>query len=363
MSKNNSWFLISILTMLSIVSIGGGSIFASSSMNVGLTRFEAIPLDNAVRLEWDTETELETAGFMLKRGQNGSFDYLANPDASGSLFIISEGGPAIGSNYTYMDEAVVNGEIHTYQLIEAVADGSEVILAESTVTIGIVPTNTPIVLATGGGNGNGNNLATATESATLPATVFPSPTPQTNDPIVPSATPFPTSTPTKVATMVATMVRVTDEVSPDVEVEHQVASEPSFVDPNNESDDTDTANTGVAVAFAQEDPENYPGAETIEELPGDSFDNTGVDTIDEGQDSTGVGENPDLPDIIGTTPYPANPSPFNLDSELQDTETTQSSSSMAGKVYLWVAFIAAIVIFTAAVLGAILLYTRQRSKE
>jgi ABC-type Na+ efflux pump permease subunit len=46
-----------------------------------------------------------------------------------------------------------------------------------------------------------------------------------------------------------------------------------------------------------------------------------------------------------------------------DTETRTPGGSLAGKIYLWAAFIAALVIFIAAVVGAILIYTRQRSKE
>lgn len=44
-------------------------------------------------------------------------------------------------------------------------------------------------------------------------------------------------------------------------------------------------------------------------------------------------------------------------------ETAVPTGGLAGKIYLWVAFAAALIIFTAAVLGAILLYTRQRYKE
>jgi hypothetical protein len=48
---------------------------------------------------------------------------------------------------------------------------------------------------------------------------------------------------------------------------------------------------------------------------------------------------------------------------MQNPDSTSSASVFAGRVYLWVGFLAALVIFAAAVLGAILLYTRRRSKD
>ena len=360
MPKNNYWLLISILTLLSALGTTGGSSLAAPAVNVGLTRFEAIPLDNAVRLEWDTETELETAGFMLKRGQNNSFDYLADPAGTGTLFIVSEGGPAFGFNYVFVDETVINGEIYTYKLIEVEVNGSEVVHAESTVTVGLVPTNTPIELGSGGGNGSNNNPPPATTTATLQATAVASPTSETSNTAVVSATPFPTSVPVVAATKV-----VPEEVSPDFATEpptanddQQKVSEQPAIDTTDQSEET--TNSGVAVAFAQEDPQDYPAVETIEEAPGELISDEEVDATNELQGSTVTS---DRPEVIGAPQYPADESPSGSETQVQDTETAAPSSGLAGKAYLWVAFIAALVIFAAAVLGAILLYTRQRSKE
>jgi hypothetical protein len=106
-----------------------------------------------------------------------------------------------------------------------------------------------------------------------------------------------------------------------------------------------TGDSDVAVTLAQGDSEDYPGPDLLE---GESFD---------------TGENPDRPEVIGTDQYPTDGRPSDPDSEFQNTNTAVSSGGLAGKIYLWVAFAAALIIFTAAVLGAILLYTRQRYKE
>jgi hypothetical protein len=106
-----------------------------------------------------------------------------------------------------------------------------------------------------------------------------------------------------------------------------------------------TEDSSVTVVFAQEDPANYPGSNPLE---GESFD---------------AGENPDHPEVVGTSQYPSENRPSGLDSEVQNRETAVPTSGLTGKIYLWLAFTAALIIFTAVILGAILLYTRQRYKE
>ena len=141
----------------------------------------------------------------------------------------------------------------------------------------------------------------------------------------------------------------------------QIDPQQSAVIDDSQSDNE--LNNGNTVAYAQEDPEIYPGEETIGDTPVESIGDTGVASLYEKQGSNETRANPASPEVIGATQYPIDPTPFNSDVALQDTNTADSSSGLAGKVYLWIAFVAALVIFTAAVLGAILLYTRQRSKE
>ena len=178
MSRRLAVFLFLALLTMAAWSRAGKAFQASQALNVGLIRFEGIPLDNAVRLEWDTETELGTASYKVKRGQNSALVYLPAPSGNSDLFIGSEGGPNLGFDYSYTDDTTVNGERYTYQLIEIEVDGSEIPLADTTVTAGLVPTKTPVVVFAGGnGGGNSNQIAnTAIPSAT--ATTTPSTTRQ-----------------------------------------------------------------------------------------------------------------------------------------------------------------------------------------
>ncbi len=365
MLGTKTWLRISLMSALLIPLFIAATVFASPATNVGLTRFEAIPQDNAVRLEWDTETELETAGFMLKRGQNGSFAYVLDPDGSGDLFIFSQGGPAIGSNYVFIDEMVVNEETYTYQLIEVEVNGTEIMHAETTITVGMVPTNTPIVVAGGSDNGGNNETnattetvtATVTASSTATATTITTSTSPTNSTAFPSPTPSPS-----VLQTIAPATVVVDEEPPRLAAEQVTAqSGESARDANQEA--VATVDAGAAVAFAQEDPLSSPESETVPATPLNTVPDT---TTDPAAESPAMAE-PDAslepPRVIGATPYPVGSSTINPDSEFQDTETVPASSGLVGRVYLWIAFIASIVIFIAAVIGAILLYTRQRSKE
>lgn len=98
------------------------------------------------------------------------------------------------------------------------------------------------------------------------------------------------------------------------------------------------AEPGSLVVPAQDDPPDYPGPEPSEE----NFDDFGYPSVRESRS------------------YPADTLPSAAVPDIQNPEPT---TDLAGMIYLWMAFIAAIVIFTAAVLGAILLYTRQQTKE
>ena len=328
----------------------------SSPLSVGLTRFEAIPLDNAARLEWDTQTELGTAGYTIKRGQNGSFDYLS--DSNGNIFINSEGGPAEGYEYTFTDETAVNGEFYTYQLIEILIDASEVVVADTTVTIGIVPTNTPIVVNAGGINGGSSNTtgatATATSISVSTASATTPPTPLPNNALSPAATPFPTQ-----VSLPATNV---NQVAGNSESESQSNSNQPLAQEEPQANQSENAGVGVAVALAQEEPAGYPGPDTAEPEAGESLDfpetNPGSDLEGAATDN----ENPAAPEVIGNSPYPAGEPSSNPASGTPNAAADESAG-FEGKLYLWVAFIAALMIFTAAVLGAILLYTRQRNQE
>lgn len=73
-----------------------------------------------IRIEWETETEVNTAGFNIYRreGDEGAFVQL------NEQLIPSEGSPVSGASYVFVDEAVVNGQTYYYQLEDVEFDNT-----------------------------------------------------------------------------------------------------------------------------------------------------------------------------------------------------------------------------------------------
>ena len=73
-----------------------------------------------VQIEWTTETEINTAGFNIYRGEasDGPFDVKVNDQLiPGSL------DPLTGGKYSYADKAVQFGRLYYYQLEEVEQNG------------------------------------------------------------------------------------------------------------------------------------------------------------------------------------------------------------------------------------------------
>lgn len=73
-----------------------------------------------IRIEWETETEVDTAGFNIYRreGEEGSFVQI------NEQLIPSEGSPVTGASYVFVDEDVVTGRTYYYQLEDVELDNS-----------------------------------------------------------------------------------------------------------------------------------------------------------------------------------------------------------------------------------------------
>jgi len=73
-----------------------------------------------IRIEWETETEVDTAGFNIYRreGEEGEFVQL------NEQLIPSEGSPVTGASYVYVDENVASGQTYYYQLEDVEFDNS-----------------------------------------------------------------------------------------------------------------------------------------------------------------------------------------------------------------------------------------------
>ncbi|MGW8250023.1 MAG: hypothetical protein ACWGO1_05225, partial [Anaerolineales bacterium] len=193
---------------LHILCLLGGLLVVSIPVraSVTLVSFRGTAGDNEVFLEWETDIELDNAGFYIRRGnaQNGPFTRI-------SSLIPSQGDSLTGTTYSWTDDDVVNGTVYWYQLESvdlsqsseffgpiSVTPGS----TEPTVTPSATPTQTPTVAATGA-----TLTSTPASPATTspPSTAYPAPATATNIPtLLPTAALIPTittlpSTPTTIS--------------------------------------------------------------------------------------------------------------------------------------------------------------------
>ena len=121
---------------------------------VDLEYFKATPGDNAILLEWETATEVDTAAFNLYRSQDSG----SQGQQIGSTFP-AQGDGITGALYSYRDTDVVPGQRYYYSLEEIDLSGGRTIIARANAGIGmptLTPTPTPTPTAT----------ATATATAT-----------------------------------------------------------------------------------------------------------------------------------------------------------------------------------------------------
>ena len=303
-----------------------------------------------VRADWDTQSEQDTAGFILMRGQGGNFTAI-------SPIIPAVGDFSQGAEYTYTDTTAVSGQTYVYQLLEITTSSEEHIMRELTFTVSLTPTNTPIPL--GGGNNGGNNsqpTATPQPTNTTAATNTPRPTATTA-----AATAVPTNTPQPTATDQPALPTATNQ--PFI-----VPSLPTLAPAEPESGSNDGGSDSVIVIAPTLLAENF-GA-TLAQAAGLANDSTEEAAVEEtavnplpatdqpspeqpvaiAQNNAATGKAA-TPIIIGRTLVPP--------SAPQQTDP-QSAEARLSTFYLWGGFIAAMILFSAAVLGSIILFTRKR---
>lgn len=73
-----------------------------------------------IQVEWNTETEIDTAGFNVYRAssEDGPFTQI------NEQLIASEGSPVSGASYRFVDENVIPGQTYYYQLEDVELDNS-----------------------------------------------------------------------------------------------------------------------------------------------------------------------------------------------------------------------------------------------
>jgi hypothetical protein len=104
---NNASRLLILMGFLWLV-LGGGLIFYQ------------LVKPPSVTVQWNTETELDTAGFNLYRSEIDKDDYTRVND----IIIDSEGSAISGATYTFVDSSVEAGKTFYYLLEEIQNDGT-----------------------------------------------------------------------------------------------------------------------------------------------------------------------------------------------------------------------------------------------
>ncbi len=175
--------------------------------NVTLVSFTAAPGDGEVDINWETATEIDTAGFFVRRSEaeNGEFARISD-------FIPAEGDGLTGATYEYLDEGLTNGMTYFYQLEAIDYDQSVEFFGPISVTLsggGATPTLTPTDTSTPQGNPTATSTSRKTKTPTHTPTRTPTrtrvptktPTPRPHYTPTPTFTaspiPSPTSTPTR----------------------------------------------------------------------------------------------------------------------------------------------------------------------
>ena len=117
--------------------------YQSVRANVGLVSFTATAQENAILIEWVTETELDNAGFIVRRSEHPVLDY-----EDISPFILARGSGAGGAEYEFLDDDALEGITYYYQLEAWDINNNSETFGPVSAIIGATPTSTATSTAT-----------------------------------------------------------------------------------------------------------------------------------------------------------------------------------------------------------------------
>jgi hypothetical protein len=360
LSATNRFLLLNVLLLLLPAAWVGAqakpALTAEQPTAVGLRYFIAstVPNQNEVTLEWETATEVGTAGFKIKRRTGGSGPFVALENIG---FIDAEGDPAIGAWYQAVDDSAVIGQTYTYRLVEVENNFNETALADVTITAGVLPTATP----------------SPTPTSSAAATATPTPIPAGNNATV---TPQPTNTSTpRPATATATATAVAGAFT--------VTTTPTPMPVSTRSDNITaplaTANAAAAGSGQPASPSSTTGDRQATATPTVTPPTGSTDyTVLAQADTTAPANEQEI--ITGhTTEGAALVAPTAVNSQNgqelpvigsgihpgQDDMApaqadTSESTSFGSLILLWGGFFLALLIFIISVIGSIYLFTRKQ---
>lgn len=182
--------------------------------NVTLTKFVYTTVSGQVNLEWETASEMDTAGFFVNRSDNQNDGFVRIGD-----FISSTGDAQTGGLYSYQDGGLVDGTVYYYKLEVIANDQTSSFYGPLSVVVGVPPTLTPTVTQTLPDDITPTPTATETTTATVTSTQMtqtptrtstgPTPTRTVTLPYgrTPSLVPYRTATPTLNRSVTVTLTR------------------------------------------------------------------------------------------------------------------------------------------------------------
>lgn len=320
---------LALLALLSLAETAA----AARARNVGLTSFTAVPVTEGVRLTWQTETELGTAGFRVARTQGTDTLFLTAIGDGG--FVVGLGGVTLGATYEETDATAVFGQTYTYELYEVEVDNSQSAVARQVVVVELPTPTRPIVVPTEAAPG-------------------PEATPVTASPVATSAAPPAAPTPVPgLAPLEPAQASESNAAEPAVPPVPTVGNSNAAAITSEDGAALDII--GGAVALAQEatpaaGPDTYPAlpTPTLAFAPLDAAADPTLPPYppsgDSGLSPVPIGGQPGVnPEgVVGATPAPA-----------------AAVVEGQGLPYLWLGFIATLLIFGASVVGAVILFTRR----